>query len=114
MREVAALGPDLYDGIGADLLAYADESVTKPFAALSKLIRHEYSGIWLSLEFVDLHVSAKEEARQREDNKAVMAHLRKQIAAETEAGRKSTLDVDTLVDLCDRILTAARKDLRGN
>lgn len=114
MREIAALGPDLYDGIGADLLAYADESVTKPFAELSKLIRHKYAEIWISLEFVDLHAKARGEAKQRGDDKAVVAHLSKQIAAETKAGRKSDLDVDALVDLCDRILYAARKDLRGN
>lgn len=113
IQEFDAIGLDLYGGTGADLLAYADESVRKPFAELSKLISHEYVQQMERLVEIESIKRAKESAVDEADFD-VSASLRQQeVKAEIALGNASTLEVDALAKLCDQILEAARKDLRG-
>jgi hypothetical protein len=115
LMEFDAIGIDLYGGVGANLLAYADKSVNKPVATLSKLLSHEYSQVMGQVKNLE---------ELREEMDAVLAdggvsmrrfdELQADLnEAEKRLGNESTLDVDKVEKLCSEILNAARKNLRG-
>jgi hypothetical protein len=116
LLEFDAIGLDLYGGVGANLLAYADKSVTQPVATLSKLLSYEYTRVAIQVvrvqhlqEEIDEFVSGGGGSGKRFDE--LQAELGE---AEMHLGNDSALDVDKVAKLCREILEAARKNLRGN
>lgn len=115
LMEFGAIGRDLYGGAGASLLAYADQSVTKPVAALSKLLSHEYTKVISQAGYLEY---LQEELESIIDGGGGSAkyfdELQESIGeAEVRLGGESTLDVEEVEKLCSEILQAARKNLRG-
>ncbi|STZ80749.1 Uncharacterised protein [Mycolicibacterium aichiense] len=113
--EFGAIGRDLYGGAGASLLAYADQSVTKPVAALSKLLSHEHTKVISQAGYLEY---LQEELESMIDSGGGSAkrfdELQEEIDdAEVRIGSESTLNVDEVEKLCSEILGAARRNLRG-
>lgn len=104
---------NLYDGIGADLLAFADKSVAKPFAEVSKLVNRERSQHHSLLLRIQRRKTEEAQAVDEMDSEASNRFRNFEAAAQSVLGDASTLDVDALVKLCDQTIDAARKDLRG-
>ncbi|BBX06931.1 hypothetical protein [Mycolicibacterium aichiense] len=115
LMEFGAIGRDLYGGAGASLLAYADQSVTKPVAALSKLLSHEHTKVISQAGYLEY---LQEELESMIDSGGGSAkrfdELQEEIDdAEVRIGSESTLNVDEVEKLCSEILGAARRNLRG-
>jgi hypothetical protein len=113
------MGMDLRDEPGAALLAYADKSVRDPANRLSTTLSREISDNWSAV--MEIQRLGEEIRRLREETKAEDEDfipgarlIVQKYEAEIDLGQHSTLDVDEIDKLCDNILDAARKDLRGS
>lgn len=108
------IGLGLQSGDGADLLAYASKPVTEKVAKLTKLLSYEYVQ---QLDYIDTLGDVRVEIESAIDNQnfELAAALRqREREIQTSLGNVSNLDVDAVKKLCDEIIAAARKDLRGN
>ena len=100
------------------LLAYASDAVNEPVAELhDEMQRARTSIAWVMSLFADKRIDearhAREEAILREDFDLAEEHRDRERQVSHEIGEASEIDLGRIDRLCERIIDAARRDLRS-
>lgn len=95
------------------LLAYSPKSVWELVARLNTIIRQERKDHAADLVRIKTYREEQESLVESLDLKEASRFYERELKTAYKMGESCTLDIDSVHALCDSIIDAARKDLRG-